>query len=174
MLKILCFRAKKISAEQRWFTAVCLWNSAVQLWNSAEFFSCEQRWCLSCFLNQPWKTSKLWNSAVQRWLPLGLQPGIFASAGASFFCNIIFPQRNFYITFSTLFFCLRHQTSATVSCYLQQQFSVFTYIIWNKKRFNSRRNLLCLNHRSDMFKLTLQWAVEVGSQQTAACLICKF
>ena len=74
-LKILCFRAKKISAEQRWFRTVCLWNSA-------EFFSSEQRWfrenqswCLSCFLNQRWKTSKLWNSAVQRWLPLGLQPG---------------------------------------------------------------------------------------------------
>ena len=30
---------------------------------------------LSCSLNRRWKTSKLWNSAVQRWLPLGLQPG---------------------------------------------------------------------------------------------------
>ena len=82
-LKIQCFRAKKIRTEQRWFRAVSLWNSAVQLWNSAvqlwnsaDFFSYEQRWfrenqswCLSCSLNQRWKTSKLWNSAVQ------LQPG---------------------------------------------------------------------------------------------------
>ena len=43
---------------------------ADQFWNRAD-----QRWCLSCSLNQRWKTSKLWNSAVQRWLPLGLQPG---------------------------------------------------------------------------------------------------
>ena len=43
---------------------------ADQYWNRAD-----QRWCLSCSLNQRWKTSKLWNSAVQRWLPLGLQPG---------------------------------------------------------------------------------------------------
>ena len=41
-----------------------------QLWNRVD-----QRLCLSCFLNQRWKTSKLWNSIVQRWLPLGLQPG---------------------------------------------------------------------------------------------------
>ena len=43
---------------------------ADQLGNRAD-----QRWCLSYSLNQRWKTSKLWNSAVQRWLPLGLQPG---------------------------------------------------------------------------------------------------
>ena len=43
---------------------------ADQLWNRAD-----QRWCLSCSLNQRWKTSKLWNSAVQCWLPLGFQPG---------------------------------------------------------------------------------------------------
>ena len=47
-----------------------------QFWNSADFFSSEQRWCLSYSLNQRWNTSKLWNSAVQRWLPLELQPGI--------------------------------------------------------------------------------------------------
>ena len=61
--------------NQHWFFSVL--NSADsekiradQLWNRVD-----QRWCLSCSLNQRWKTSKLWNSAVQRGLPLGLQPG---------------------------------------------------------------------------------------------------
>ena len=50
-----CFRAKKISAEQRWFRSVSLWNSAVQLCNSSEFFSSEQRWFIE---NQSWSALK--------------------------------------------------------------------------------------------------------------------
>ena len=43
--KTQCCRAKKISAEQRWFRADSFWNSA------------ELR-CFPCSLNQRWKTSK--------------------------------------------------------------------------------------------------------------------
>ena len=59
-----CFSLKQrcSALKQRWI---------FQFWNRAD-----QRWCSSCSLNQRWKTSKLWNSAVQRWLPLGLQPGM--------------------------------------------------------------------------------------------------
>ena len=35
---------------------------ADQLWNITD-----QRWCLSCSLNQLWKTSYLWNSADYHW-----------------------------------------------------------------------------------------------------------
>ena len=42
----------------------------------SEKIRADQRWCFSCSLNQRWKTSKLRNSAVQRWLSLGLQPGL--------------------------------------------------------------------------------------------------
>ena len=38
-------------------------------------------------LNQRWKTSKLWNSAVQRWLPLGLQPGLLTILKQEFFAR---------------------------------------------------------------------------------------
>ena len=57
-------------------------------------FRADQRWCLSYSLNQRWKTSKLWNSAVQRWLPLGLQPGACRinissmRAWESYFCGL--------------------------------------------------------------------------------------
>ena len=60
-LKIQCFRAKKTSAEQRWFRTVSLWNSAVQLWNSAEFFSSEQRW---------FRENQSWSALKQSWSAL--------------------------------------------------------------------------------------------------------
>ena len=60
-LKIQCFRAKNINAEQRGFRAVSLWNSAVQLWNSAEFFSSEQRW---------FREHQSWSALKQSWSAL--------------------------------------------------------------------------------------------------------
>ena len=53
-LKFQCFRAKKISAERRWFRAV-------QLWNSADFFSSEQRW---------FRENQSWSALKQSWSAL--------------------------------------------------------------------------------------------------------
>ena len=68
-------------------------------------FRADQRWCLSYFLNQRWKTSKLWNSAVQRWLPLGLQPGTVNETG------ILTMENLNYIKF----YCYMIKSTATLS-----------------------------------------------------------
>ena len=64
------------SAHSELFLSETALNFSVLNSADSEKIRADQRWCLSCSLNQRWKTSKLWNSAVQRWLPLGLQPGI--------------------------------------------------------------------------------------------------
>ena len=90
---VRCFRrhhltrvdvSETFNADQHWFRITSglfqrcslpenLWTALI----SSETELVDQRWCFLCSLNQHRKTSKLWNSPVQRWLPLGLQPGQF-------------------------------------------------------------------------------------------------
>ena len=90
------FRARKISAVQRWLKAVSFWNNALQRWwalsfsvlNSAdsEKVRADQVWSSADVFQifwisaeQRWKTSNLWNSAVQLWVSMRLQHGCFVT-----------------------------------------------------------------------------------------------
>ena len=65
-LIFLAVKHRIFSSEQRWFRENQGWSFLKQSWSALTFIM---------FSESALKTSKLWNSAVQRWLPLGLQPG---------------------------------------------------------------------------------------------------